>query len=286
MRAVLRLVLARSNATCSSSCSCASLPRAIRRRTRTHDEAAASSPSLSSSSTPFGTVASNRPRSSVSNPPALAATAAAVSSARRLGWRERRRPRFVVRVSTSAVASVRHPPRGARDRRAPSARKNCRASRRRVRRRSRSRALAVRFPVRSRLRSRLCFRRRRRAEKFRDASVCRGVVAESDAGGVPRARARHRRLSLRVEHGDGGVGDGIGRLPRRVDRFSTFGVGDAMASAPSLKSRRVRPVFQSKSRRGSARRRSRRVWETRSFCFASPSVVPRVPLSSLAGASF
>ena len=33
------------------------------------------------SSTPFGTVASTRPRSSVSNPPALAATAAAVSSA-------------------------------------------------------------------------------------------------------------------------------------------------------------------------------------------------------------
>ena len=158
-------------------------------------------------------------------PPALAATAAAVSSAASSRMaRTASSSGLSFCVSTSAVRVGSSSARGAGSSRPPRE-KFVEASRRRVRRRSRSRALAVRFQVRSRLCFRLCFRRRRRAEKFRDASV-RGGRRREIGRGESHARARHRRLSLRVEHGDGGVGDGVGRLPRRVDRFSAFGVGD------------------------------------------------------------
>ena len=200
---------------------------------RTHDERdvfvfACSSLSSPLSSTPFGTVASTRPRSSVSNPPALAATAAAVSSAassRMARTASSSGLSFCVSTSAVRVGSSLCPRRRGIVARPPRE-KFVEASRRRV-----AQALAVSSPRRSvpgplsSLFSSLFSSSSPRRKIFAMPPFAEGVVAKSDAAS-PRARARHRRLSLRVEHGDGGVGDGIGRLPRRVDRFSAFGVGD------------------------------------------------------------
>ena len=208
---------------------------------------------------------SRRPRSSVSNPRPRRDRRRQVSSERsRLGWARTTSSSGLsfLRLDVGRPSSsVRHPsPAAAED---PS-----RALRAKKLSRLRGAAFAGArglepspFGSRSaRLRFRLCFRRRRRAEKFRDASVCRGRRRESDAGS-PHARAPPCiRLSLRVEHGDGGVGDGIGRLPRRVDRFSTFGVGDGdgVGRLPRLVAFAPRFFSQKVVRLDRARRRSQR----------------------------